>query len=391
MSNYDVSVEVNLDNIAENTKVLLNNYPEYKYYIGVVKGYGYGHGLYVAKTMIENGINYLAISTIDEAIKLREYEIKTPILCLEPINLKHIDEIVKYDITLTVASLEYAKELALLKKEVKVHFKLDCLMQRLGFNDINKLKEAIGCLKNIVEIEGLYSHMASVGFYDDSYDKQIAKFNEFIEQLDLNKFKIIHLDRSLTMMTHPKHEKANGVRAGIFLYGYNQMPIFPTGFRKKIGEIKRKINKVNFSPVIRSVNYQLKPAYRLKAKILQINTIKANSKVGYGGSFIPQSDMKIAIVAIGYADGLMLNKHFEVIINNRPYKLVGNIDMKMCTVVIDDNVSIDDEVYIINNNAQTLGRQMGVTTYKVLCNTSLQIPRIYYSNDEIEYVEEKNI
>ena len=82
-------VEVNLDNISNNVKNIIKKYPDYKYYIGMVKSNAYGHGYYIVNTLIEAGINYLAVSSLDEAMKIREYNKDIPVLICDMFAITH--------------------------------------------------------------------------------------------------------------------------------------------------------------------------------------------------------------------------------------------------------------------------------------------------------------
>ena len=95
-------LEINLDNINNNVKNIIDSYKGYDYYIAVVKGNVYGHGNYTVKEMIASGINYLAVSSLTEAINIRTIDNNIPILCLEPIDIKYIEDVIKFNITLTI-------------------------------------------------------------------------------------------------------------------------------------------------------------------------------------------------------------------------------------------------------------------------------------------------
>ena len=261
---YDAYVKVDLDNIKHNTQTLMHYYADYQYYIGVVKGFGYSHGSYIVKTLIENGINYLAVSCFDEVKAVRKWDQTTPLLCLEPLSLDNIDDYIHYNVTLTVASLEYGLQLLTLNPQIKVHIKIDSGMNRLGFNDISKLKEFINkCQSTNVELEGIYTHMAYAGFLDDQYDKQMHKFEMMLDAIDITKFKIIHADRSLTFMAHTKPKYCNGIRPGIFLYGYNQLPKQATGVKQQLRKLKHSFKNSDYSKTLKEVPYILKPAFSL--------------------------------------------------------------------------------------------------------------------------------
>ena len=165
---------------------------------------------------------------MEEAISLRRDGIKTPILCLEPIDLKYINECIENNVTITVHDYEYFKELQKIdiQKPLKVHIKIDTGLCRLGLYDKMQIKEVVeGLRKNQnIEVEGIFTHFATDGVYDVSWDNQYAKFQELTSEIDLMKIPIIHLGRSQTLLNHSKIPFANGIRLGIILYGYNTTP-----------------------------------------------------------------------------------------------------------------------------------------------------------------------
>ena len=143
-------VEVNIDNLKNNVKNIINYYNDYDYYFGVVKGNCYGHGTtYVINELIESGVNYLAVSSLEEALEARQINKKIPILSLEPIRLEYIDICAKNTITITVHDYNYAKELINKKidKKLKIHLKIDSGMNRLGFKEKTELNEIYEELK----------------------------------------------------------------------------------------------------------------------------------------------------------------------------------------------------------------------------------------------------
>ena len=126
-------VEVNIDNLKSNVKNIVNYYNDYQYYFGVVKGNCYGHGtINVINELIDSGINYLAVSSLEEALEAREINKKIPILCLEPIAIEYIDICIKNKITITVHDFYYAKKLIEknINKKIKIHLKIDSGMNK---------------------------------------------------------------------------------------------------------------------------------------------------------------------------------------------------------------------------------------------------------------------
>ena len=104
-------LEINLDTLRNNTKYIVNKYTGYKYYFGVVKSNAYGHGEYIVNELIKGGINYIAVTYLEEALKVREYNKDIPILCFAPIDLEDLDIAIKNNITITIADLTYLEYL----------------------------------------------------------------------------------------------------------------------------------------------------------------------------------------------------------------------------------------------------------------------------------------
>ena len=381
-------VEVDTDIIGNNVKNIIKKYNDYKYYIGVVKGNAYGHGSYIVKTLIENGINYLAVSSLEEALDIRKY-VKTPILCLEPISLDYIDECIKNNIAITISNYNYYKELLNKKvKGLKVHLKLNTGMNRLGFTSIEEVTEIYNSLienKNI-KLEGIYTHIATSGITDKLYDNQIARFKELTKHIDLTKIEMVHIGKSSTLEYHPKIDFTNSIRIGVALYGIKQPFINYSGLKGFFRKIKHNylIKKYNISETYKSNDLDIKPGISLKSEVMEIQKIKADDRVGYGGKYKAKEKEIIAVIPVGYADGLDLRySNSYVKINNKKYKIVGSINMGMITVKVDENVKIGDEVIIIDKNIKEIASLINSTPYFVMTSLESSLPRVYTKNNEI--------
>jgi len=382
-------VKINESTLTNNIKEIKKKYSNYKYYIGVVKGNAYGHGAYSVSALIKGGINYLAVSSLEEAIEIRKYEKDIPILCLEPINSKYIDDIIKYNVTATIDSLELAKEYCKHEKNLKVHIKLDTGMSRLGINDSEELRDTIKILKeNNIEIEGIYTHFATTGISDPYYDLQLKKFVKLMYMIDLSQFKIIHLGRSLTLVNHQQLPFINGIRLGIIMYGFNGSMPAGKGFKNYLRELKRKrlIRKYHISPTIRENDLNLKTAFSLYTEVMSIRKIKKGDFVGYGAKYIADRDMLIATLPIGYADGMsVLIKN--VVINGKKYPIVGEICMDMTMIEVDESVKLHDQVEIFGDkiSIREVGRKLNTNAYHVFTGITVRVPRIYEDGIEIKY------
>ena len=390
-------LEINLDNLSHNINNILKEYNDYKYYIGVLKGNGYGHSEYIVNTMIESGINYIAVSSLKEAICVRKYNKEIPILCLEPIELEYIDEVIKNNITLTIHELNYFNKLNELKldNKINIHIKIDSGMHRLGIENKDDLLNIVNLISNNsnIELEGIYTHMATLGRSDKYWDLQINNFKEITSSIDLSKIEIVHISGSVSLENHPKIEFTNGVRLGIMMYGYSSIPKLGNNLKSKLRNIKANLRKrkYNISETYNSSNLELIPCMSLYSKVIQVKELKKGDFVGYGANYIANKDTIVATVPIGYADGI--NKKStgsNVIINNKKYPIIGTISMGMISIEVDKTVKVDDIVTIIDkNNIKGKANYIGTNVYELMTNINPLIPRVYVKNNEVINIEEK--
>ena len=389
-------LEVNCENLKNNIINIKENYPDYKYYFGVVKANSYGHGGFIINSLIEGGVNYLAVSSLEEALDLRKYNTEIPILILEPINLDYIEEAVKNNITITISNIEYFKKLinVQLSGSLKFHIKVDSGMNRLGLNNCADLEYVVNNYSknsNLV-LEGIYSHFATSGINDKHWDNQLEKFKEITKNIDLAIIPIVHLNRSLSLVNHPKISFCNGTRLGIVMYGMSQSMVQASGLKAKLREIKNsmKRKKLNISETTTSNNLKLNTAITLCSEVIDVKEIHANDFVGYGAEFIATENSRIATIAIGYADGIPKTiKH--VAINNKIFNVVGEVCMDMISAKVDETVSIGDKVIIIDNNllpVKKVANECGISSYTLFTGITTRVPRVYLENGkttEIKY------
>lgn len=377
--------------LEENVKEIKNKYNGYEYYFGVVKNNAYGHGMKVVQNLIRGGINYLSVSSLEEALTARKFATKIPILVLEPIDLDFVDDAINNKITLTVESLDYLKNLNKvdLPYELKIHLKLDTGMNRLGIKIRKEVKDAVRIISknDKLFLEGIYTHFATTGVQDFYYDRQVAKFLELTSDIDLTTIPIVHLDRSLSLVTHKKLEFANGVRLGIAMFGFSGSRKQGTGLIASLRNIKRSfyLKKYHISKTILENDLNLKTAFSLYSNVIALRKVAKGEVVGYNASYQVKKDGIIATIPIGYADGVSKDFGF-VAIRGKKYPIVADA-MDMIMVFVDNSVKIKDKVEIIGDiiSIEEAKSRLHTNAQHLFNQITTRVPRVHTDgNDEVE-------
>ena len=372
-------VEIDCEALENNIKEIKEKYNKYKYYIGVVKNNAYGHGIECVKYMIKGGINYFAVSSLEEALKLRNIARDIPILILEPIHYKGIDEAVKNNLTITIDNVEYFNKLLNDKVKIKFHLKVDSGMNRFGLKDKNDIKYIVDNANDDLFLEGLYTQLSKgIG---SEFLREKSIFEDLTSLIDLTSIPIVHIERSLTLEQHDKLPYDNGIRLGLVMYGFNKRKYNPSWKRKLYNKLTFK--KDTFIPSI----LNLKTVFKFYTEVLEIKDVASGEVVGYGDLFDTKENIKVATLPYGFADFLFLNTNY-VSINGKRYNIIANY-MDVTSVVIDENVKVGDTVEIFGDNIsiRKASELAGQNVYKLLTSVTNRVPRIYKYKDEIKEVE----
>ncbi|MGL6104712.1 alanine racemase [Romboutsia sp.] len=370
--------EINLDNIKFNLNNIKKLLKEDTKICGVIKANAYGHGAVKVAEILENEkVDYLAVARLEEAIELRQNDIKLPILCLGYVPEESLEIAIKNNIILTVYSLEMAQKIdnigKCIKQKTLVHIKIDTGMARIGFMaDELAIKDIVQiCKLEFVEVEGIYTHFATADEKDKNFTyiqaKRFKYMVESLESIGIN-IPIKHVSNSAATMDLADL-KFDMVRCGIVLYGH-----YPS------------------EDVIKE-NLILKPAMTLKTRIAHIKDVTPHTGISYGLKYEAEHIEKIVTLPIGYADGFTrMQKNPKVYIKGQLFDVVGRICMDQCMVKIDKeiNIKIGDEVIIfgdVENNVQNIATDLNTINYEVLCMVSRRVDRVYMEKDAILQVD----
>jgi len=367
-------IEVKGKALETNVRQLRSKLSKNWQFMAVVKADGYGHDAkFVSDYAIKGGASQLGVATLNEGMKLRYSGVKKPILILGNLYTKR-DLIIcfKNDLMPTISSIReclicnnIGKQFGL---KFLLHLKVDTGMSRLGF-EYNKFVQQFEKIKSFenISIEGIYSHLSSAD-EDNALDPksttqlQRLKFNELLKQINLdrnNEIKI-HLANSAGMLLC-KDFHFHMVRVGLSMYGYSPLA---------------KIDK----------NLLLKPALFLKVKVAFIRTIEPGVSVSYGGKFVSSRKTKLAVLSIGYADGVPrnLSGKINVIHNNKLYPQVGSITMDQMMVDITDSseIKIGSTMVLLGSDGDKTisplewARKSNTIPWEILCSFKNRLPKV---------------
>ncbi len=373
MSIRRVVAEVSLRAIVNNMDTMHKRLSKGTKLMAVIKSNGYGHGSLKLAKLFEN-IDYIygyATATAEEALELRQNGITKEILILGYTFPENYEDLIKNNICPVVFKEETAKQIndvaVKLNKHCKIHIAVDTGMSRIGVScddtGIETVKKIVSYSN--IDAEGIFTHFARSDEEDlsDAYN-QFSKFTVFLDSLKKENitFNINHCSNSAAIFKMPD-ANLDMVRAGITIYG-----LWPAGY-----------------PIDDTVH--LEPALSLKSSIVYIKTLKKDTPISYGGTYVTTKDTKVATIPVGYADGYprtLSNKGY-VLIRGQKAPIIGRIcmDQFMVDVTDIDGVSEYDEVVLIGNSgglsitAEELGDLSSRFNYELVCDITDRVPRKY--------------
>lgn len=371
---YDLQMrtwaEVSLKNLEHNYRELRGRVPAACKFLAPVKADAYGHGaVTISRKLEELGADYLAVACLSEAVELRDAGIASPLLILGYTPPEYAPELARLKVTQAVTDINTAREMSRVlsgKGTVKIHVKLDTGMGRLGFHPENP--SFYGSMSETLKLpgldaEGIFTHFAVSDVPGDRFTMaQYDKFREIVDKLENisgHKFEIRHCANSGAVVNYPQLAE-DMIRPGIALYGLYQ------------GD---------------SNGAKLRQVMELKTKIALIQERPAGESVSYGRTYFTDRRQRIAVLPIGYADGLprILSNNMDVLVRGVRCPQVGRICMDMCMIDVTDvpDCSVGDAATVFGHDGKNfipveeLADKAGTITYEIVCGVSRRVPRIY--------------
>lgn len=338
--------------------------------IAVVKADAYGHGaITVAQTVLQAGASGLAIATLGEGIELREAGIASPILILGAINTpEEVIALAHWKLQPTLCTPQqavmFSQTMTQLEQTLSVHIKLDTGMSRLGtlWHQATEFVEQVQQLPYL-QIASIYSHLATADDPDRStMQLQQQRFEQAISNLKASGFTppCLHLANSAaTLADRSLHY--DRVRVGLALYG-----LYPA---------------LHLQSII-----DLKPVLQVKARVTQIKTLPPGTGVSYGHQYISNREIKLAVVSIGYADGIPrnLSNRLKILIRGEFAPQIGAITMDQIMIDVSHlpDVSVGEIVTLIGKDgdreitADEWAQALKTISWEILCSFKHRLPRV---------------
>ena len=314
-----VWIELRTARLLENLKVIREAAGAENEVLAVIKANAYGHGLKQVARTLDDHVLYLGVSSIKEALELKDLELKSQIFLFGRLFTSEIGAALLDGITLSVSSLAEAEDISKaaqsFKKTARIHAKVDSGMGRMGIpfdralSDIEKISKLPA-----IDLEGVYSHFPTAEMDDDFRAQQIRDFELLIRALETKNVPIRfkHLQNSSACF-NLKTKCANLIRPGLALYGISPSSSHPLAEK-------------------------LKPVMTLKAKIIHVKRLAPGATAGYGRRFTAKDPSTIGILPIGYAQGYSFSawEKAQVLFQGKHFSLAGQISMDYMTVNFGD-------------------------------------------------------
>jgi alanine racemase len=372
--------EVSLTSLRQNFRTVLKHAGAGVTVCAVVKADAYGHGaVECSRALQDEGARWLGVTSLDEAIPLRDAGIESRILLMTGFWRGEEDEIVRLGLTPTVWEpwhievLEQAAASGTLRQAV--HLKVDTGMGRLGvsLDELPVVLKALSAAPHLL-LEGLSTHLASSEIMDaPSVTEQERRFEEAQRIVRAVGFDptLVHMANTSALIS--RRETWNKmVRPGVALYGY-YLPFQRAGREVSGGTLRLAV----------------KPVLTWKTRILSMRNFAANQALGYGGTYVTKAPARVAVLPVGYADGYnrQLSNRGRVIVRDHYAPIVGSISMDLTLVDVTGipGITVGDEVILLGTrdglsvDALEHARLANSSPYEILCNISKRVPRRYAS------------
>ncbi len=366
---------VDLDAVRHNLGVVRRLAGEERRIIAVVKSDGYGLGAVpVARTLAAEGVEYLAVSRLGEAVELRDAGITTPILLLGTLTEEEIPAALSHDLSMTLVSLSFAERLHRMamdaQKVIKVHCNIDTGMGRLGLDPDSAADQLSQLVRfSTIDIEGVYTHLVQAHIERDPFTQsQIKRFRSTLKQIDKIgiPYEMAHAANSAGVVNYPD-ARFDAVRPGMFIYG-----VVPHAGMSRPADMLDTV--------------------RFESRVVFLKRVSADTPLGYDRTYITPAPTTVATVPVGYADGVphSLSNKGSVLIRGKRCPILGTVTMDHIMVDAGSvpDVEVNDIVTIVGSDGdetiriEDVADAAGTIPYAILTGLSQRVPHVYLNETD---------
>ena len=363
---YATWVEIDLSAIEVNARAVVTSSDAQL--MAVVKANGYGHGaVETARAAVQGGASWFGVARPDEALELRESEIKEPILVLSPVPEDSLDQLIRQDVSITVGDWDHINAAASAAQsqglKAKVHLELDTGMSRIGARP----EEAVSLGRKLsdldsVSFEGVFTHFARADELDaQPARKQLERFIGALAELEAADLRppLAHAANSAATLALPEAQ-LDMVRVGIALYGLQPSKNQP-------------------------LPAEFRPALQWKSRLTRVRNLPAGTGVSYGHEYVTKTEERIGTFPVGYADGLRRTGGNQVLVGSHQVPVVGRVCMDLSMMQLEPvpGAVVGDEVVLIGSQgdatitAEQVADCWDTINYEVTCGISQRVPRLF--------------
>lgn len=373
--NFNAEIEIDLKKLRSNMINLKEAYADYAFIFANLKNNAFGMGYGIVDTLTKNGVNYIYVSTLEEALEIRRHNKKVPILVNYEVKREYIYDAIMNNITITISSLEHLQSIIdmKLKDKLLIHLLIDNGSNKIGLNGPTEVETAYHLIKNNASfsLEGIYTELTTYGITDDDFYMEANVFFKAIQSVDTDNL-IIHLNEP--MMYHKKQSLVNGIRFDLACLGIEENIDDSIISSMKIKSIEKRYQDLEFPEI------DLDLVFSIKATVISLNNAYKGTLIGK--NYIARENLNLAILPIGHKDGIT--------------KAIGSvwINEKICPVVSDEidhiivsvpkNVKVGDTAKILNEESDiySILGQLKTNRFYLMSILNNNLPRNYINEEE---------
>lgn len=373
---YETVLEIDLEKLKNNTKLLSKSYSDYEYKIVELKDNAHGMGLKIINTMERYGINLCLVGSLKEALEIRKFNKNIPILASYYVTKDEIFDCLNNDIITTIFSKEYLEMLLSLKFKdtLNVQILIDNGSNILGIDSTSELEYIINKINETqnINLTGIYTDLTSFGIEDNYYYEQVNNFYKIVKPF-INKDIMIHLNEPI--MYHTKLSYVNGIRFDISILGIEENIKDDFFTKAKIKNIEKKYGALEFP------NIDLELIFNITSEVMEIR--KVNKGILIGKSYVTKEDIYVAVIPIGHKDGIT-KAIKNVVINNKVYKVIAD-DIDKLFIKVDNTIKIKDKAIILNEDSDIYEflNNLYTNRYYLMSILNRNLTRKYINDEEI--------